>query len=93
MRNDERKGEGKRWKDLKPNISLMQECISERQLVIVTALGCDIWMEENKLLLIRTGGNDVGVAEMFGNGCLRKVELSKHQVKKYIQDVLSTPLC
>lgn len=52
-----------------------------------------IWGEENKLLLIRTGGNDIGVAEMFGARCLRKEELYKHSVKKYVQDVLSTPLC
>lgn len=52
-----------------------------------------IWVEEDELLLIRTGGNDVGAAEMFGTGCLRKEELYKHCVKKYIQDVLSTPLC
>lgn len=50
-------------------------------------------MEENKLLLIRTGENDIGVAEMFGARCLRKEELYKHSVKKYVQDVLSTPLC
>lgn len=41
VRND-RKGEGRGWKGSKPNISLMQECISEKELVIVTGLGCDI---------------------------------------------------
>lgn len=40
-----------------------------------------VGMEENKLLLIRTGGNDVEVAQMFGTRCLGKEELYKHCVK------------
>lgn len=39
------------------------------------------WVEENKLLFIGTGGNDVEVTELFGAGCLRREELYRHCVK------------
>lgn len=51
-----------------------------------------IWVEEDELLLIRTGGNDVGAAEMFGTGCLRKEELYKHCVKNTFR-MCCLPLC
>lgn len=49
-------------------------------------------MEEDELLLIRTGGNDVGAAEMFGTGCLRKEELYTHFVKNTFR-MSCLPLC
>lgn len=49
-----------------------------------------LWVGENKLLFIRTWGNDVRVTEMFD---AEKEKTAQMPCKKNTQDVLSTPLC
>lgn len=100
VKND-RKGEGRRWEGLKPNISLMQQCVSERELVIVTGLGCDIYQSH-------LGGREQASPYQDWRKLCWKLCWSCWDVwyrmpekgrtvqilcKKYIQDVLSTPLC
>lgn len=94
---NERKDEGKRWEGLKPNINLMQECISERELMIVTSLGCEYLPKPFgwKRASFSLSGLEEMMLELLKCSVLgaEKGRTVQTLCKKYIQEVLSTPLC